>query len=415
MIKCFILISVMIMNVSCTSFGRGVTEAFLDSTQKEDLRKCEIKGTYFKGINDYLDKGEIAKVIMVHGVGTHIPGYATRIRENLAQELNLTISSKRPKEMTLLDPDNKKTKIGVLRAIKLQNEEKTKTLIFYELTWSEITNKYKRILDYDKSGEYAYKRAAINHSIKKFMDDTGPDPMVYLADKNNLMLKSVQQSTCIMMSKSWDQLKNGEKSICHVSSYNQIKKLNSENIIYITHSLGSRILMDSFIDIVESVAKAKNSPNKDVNLIVEQLKNKEVDIFMLANQLPILQIGRKTPTVNNQIPEYCSINGKYRNDKVFKSINIIAFSDPNDILSYDVPQKFVDEYMDSRMCPNVTNVDINIATEISAFGLGLVNPMAAHTDYDDDERVINIISNGTTNYKKNKFLSKRCRFSKLED
>ena len=68
----------------------------------------------------------------------------------------------------------------------------------------------------------------------------------------------------------------------------------------------------------------------------------------------------------------------------FKRVNVVAFSDPNDLLSYGITQDFVDNYLDSRMCPAVTNVNINVAEEISVFGAGVVNPVTAHTEYDND-------------------------------
>lgn len=100
---------------------------------------------------------------------------------------------------------------------------------------------------------------------------------------------------------------------------------------------------------------------------------------------------------------------------MFKQVNIVAFSDPNDLLSYGINQDFVDNYMDSRMCPSVTNVNINIAEEISVFGAGVVNPVTAHTEYDNDTRVIEMIAKGTENFKQNELLSKRCRFTHLKN
>ena len=74
---------------------------------------------------------------------------------------------------------------------------------------------------------------------------------------------------------------------------------------------------------------------------------------------------------------------------------------------------FVDNYIDSRICPSVTNVDINIADIISAFGVGVVNPVAAHTEYDNDKRVIEIISKGTVDFQNDKILEAKCNFIKL--
>lgn len=410
------MIIVVLMLSGCSSFGRGIAEAFLDKNKKEDTRTCEIKGDTFRGINYYLTKGNTVKVLMIHGVGTHQPGYSTRMRENLANALGLNVFSKHAKDIALLNPTDGKTEIGNLRAIRMQNSDKTKDMIFYELTWSDITTPYKEILDYDVSGEYIHKRAAFNNSMKKFLDDTVPDPMIYLIDKDSLILNATKQSTCWMLSKNWGQLANYQKGVCTISSYSQIADMNKENIIYITHSLGSRILMDSMTDIVNSVAEIDEKyKNKDIKLIVDELKNKQWDVFMMANQLPLLQIGRTKPKVSKQVSSYCTKKGKNYDNRVFKKTNIVAFSDPNDLLSYDVPQSFTDQYMDSRMCPVVSNVSLNVAEEISAFGIGVVNPVAAHTLYDNDERVVNMIANGATNYKEDPLLSKKCNFIKLED
>lgn len=91
----------------------------------------------------------------------------------------------------------------------------------------------------------------------------------------------------------------------------------------------------------------------------------------------------------------------------------MAFSDPNDILSYAVPQDFADKYIDSRICPQVTNVSVNVAPEISAFGVGIVNPVTAHTAYDNSPKVIGLITRGTDDFNQDKELSGLCRFIEL--
>ena len=413
-----LILSLLFMVSGCASFGRGVAEAIIND-KKEDPRQCEIQGSPLPGIDDLFKNKQVVKVMMVHGVGTHTPGYATRIRENLALKLGLDVFSRRDKDITLIDPDDRKTVIGNLRVTRMQNEEASKDLIFYELTWSVNTSVQKRILDYDTSGLYEHKRAAFNHTLKKFLDDVIPDPEIYVTDKNNYILKATQQATCWMLSRSWSQLKPEEKQVCRVSSFNQMKDLSRDNIIFITHSLGSKILMDSLTDMVSTVAAVEARPDMaqspKVRPIIEELKNKEMTVFMLANQLPLLQIAGAKPQVTGQIRSYCRPKGKNYGNRVFKQVNIVAFSDPNDLLSYGINQDFVDNYMDSRMCPSVTNVNINIAEEISVFGAGVVNPVTAHTEYDNDTRVIEMIAKGTENFKQNELLSKRCRFTHLKN
>lgn len=415
MLKKLLMLTAILYLSGCSSFGRGVAEAILDKDKKIDTRKCEIKGDKFKGIDYYFAQGDTVKVMMIHGVGTHQPGYSARIRDNLAAALNLTVFSRTPKDISLINPTDKKTPIGNLRVFKMQNEERTHTLLFYELTWSDITTPQKQILRYDMSNEYSYKRAGFNNTVKKFLDDTGPDPMIYLTDKENLILNATKQSTCWMLGYKWDELNPAKKQVCSVSSYKQIQNLEHENILFITHSLGSRIFIDAVVNIADEISASDIKKHKEAELIINELKNKEFTVFMLANQLPILQIGRDKPKVSHQIPQYCTSKGSHYDGRIFKQLNVVAFSDPNDILSYDIPQSFVDEYIDSRICPSVSNVNINIAEQISAFGLELVNPIAAHTEYDNDSRVISIISKGTENIKDNDILSERCKFYELED
>ncbi len=74
------------------------------------------------------------------------------------------------------------------------------------------------------------------------------------------------------------------------------------------------------------------------------------------------------------------------------ALSIVAFSDPNDVLSYAIPVGYENEYMDSRLCPEVVNVSVNVVDAINLFGIGeFVNPMAA---YENDERVIGLMVGG---------------------
>lgn len=216
------ILGVVILLSGCSSFGRGVAEAILESGEKKDTRQCEIKGSKFNGIDYFFSEGNTVKVMMIHGVGTHNPGYATRIRENLAQRLSLEVMSRRPKDILLLNPDDGKTVLGNLRVTRMQNGERNRTMIFYELTWSDITAAEKELLQYDVSGEYTHKRAAFNNMMKKFLNDTGPDPMIYLMDKDNLILNATKQATCWMLGFNYDELKPEQKKVCLVESYQQI-------------------------------------------------------------------------------------------------------------------------------------------------------------------------------------------------
>ena len=128
------------------------------------------------------------------------------------------------------------------------------------------------------------------------------------------------------------------------------------------------------------------------------MQKKHVQIFMLSNQLPMLQLGRELPEVTGQKADYCDVNGSKYSSRLFAETSIVAFSDPNDLLSYAIPHEFTEKYLDSRLCINVTNININVAKVFDAFGIGkIANPMEAHVGYTKDDRVVALIANGIGN------------------
>jgi hypothetical protein len=145
---------------------------------------------------------------------------------------------------------------------------------------------------------------------------------------------------------------------------------------------------------------------------VDTLQNETLSIFMLSNQLPLLQLGRPIPEVTNQFSDYCTADGANRESRVFAESKIIAFSDPNDILSWSVPPGFEDQYMDSRMCPVLSNVIINIAEVKKVLGFELAPPGEAHRGYDNDERVIKIIAHGV-NENADPMIKERCEWMEV--
>lgn len=412
--KTILLIVLTLIN-SCASLEKEVAQEFVE-THKKPITRCEIEGFSYQGTDAYLKSNEVLKVLMIHGVGIHHPGYSRRIQENMANNIGLNVISRLPKNITQLDPNNPKKKIGNLQISYWQNKDATKKMLFYELTWSEITTPDKQIIAFDTTEQYSKFRVPFNNMMKKFLDNTLPDPLIYEVDKNNLILDSSQQAVCWTLKTNWDNIPDNQAKVCDMSLYEGIKSYNDENVLFITHSLGSKILMDSLINTANMISEAsplaKNDPEKQD--LIKKLQDKQITIFMLANQLPILQIGHPLPKVHNQINAYCTKNGAKYSQRIFKDVNIVAISDPNDILSYAIPQNFADKYIDSRICPRVTNVSVNVAPVISAFGVQIVDPITAHTNYDNNENVINLITHGTENFDEDKNLDQKCHFIEMK-
>jgi hypothetical protein len=409
-----ITIIVSILITGCSSFGKGITEAILEKQKAEDTRVCEIWGEEFNGLRPYLDnKSGKMKVLMVHGVGDHKPGYSTEFFEKLAKELDLSVTSKAHKNIKLSAPENPEKPLGNLRVNRYLSKDRSKELIFYELTWSEITAKEKDVLAYDNSGEYSFRRAEVNDLMKRFSNDTGPDPIIYLGESRESILQSFAQSFCWMTYGNWDELPQVDNAICELPD---ISAIINDNYAFVSHSLGSRITIDGMQRIASKLENRIESGDLYQFNIKETLKDKVIPIYMMSNQLPILQLGRKLPEVIGQKDSYCNADGKNYTQRMVAKTPIIAFSDPNDLLSYAIPQGFVEKYLDSRLCINVTNVNINIAYVFDIFGLGkFANPMEAHIGYDTDDRVVSLIAKGIK-AENNEFIkNRRCRWIETID
>lgn len=425
--KCFTIkagwlfssLSIAIFLSGCSSIGKGVVEAILEKTESEDNRMCQIWGKPFVGIDAGLAKSKgRTKVLMVHGVGDHIPGYTTEFLEKLAKQLNLNARSEGQKNIKLSAPLVPGKNLGNLRVTHLLNEENGKELTFYELTWSEITREEKALLAFDNSGEYDFRRAKINSMLKKFSNDTGPDPIIYLGQSREAILAAFAQSFCWMATGDWEDLPESGKHACNGLDDSNIDHIANDDYVLISHSLGSRITIDGMQRIAHMLANpAKYSDaSRKIGVSkksIEALQNKHIPIFMLSNQLPILQLGRELPEVTGQNANYCDPKGADYNKRMVSETSIVAFSDPNDLLSYGIPPGFSEKYLDSRLCARITNVNINIAKVMDAFGISdLANPLQAHLGYDKDDRVIALLANGIGNQKTSPLIKQRCEFTK---
>jgi hypothetical protein len=409
-LRIFFLLIVAAGLTSCASLGRGMVEAFLDKQVSVDTRVCEIWGKPFNGLWPFLDnRNGKMKVLMVHGVGDHLPGYSTQFVEKLANELNLTAMSAQQKNINLTSRLDNTKDLGNLRVVRLLDKHRTKELLFYELTWSAITAKQKEVLAYDNSGEYSFRRAKINDLMKKFSNDTGPDPIIYLGDSREDILVSFAQAFCWMSKSNWQDLPNDVRQTCSFNDDTAAANMRIDHYAIISHSLGSRITIDG----LQRIASLVDQRDPDFRLA---LQRKEIPIYMMSNQLPMLQLGRKLPEVSHQKAAYCQIGGEKYPQRIVAQTPIIAFSDPNDLLSYAIPHGFVEKYLDSRLCFDVTNININVAAIFDAFGLGkLANPLDAHIGYDTDDRVVALIAKGIGNAETAPMVKERCRWVETID
>jgi hypothetical protein len=387
-----------------------MTEAMLESTSREgeDNRMCEVEGVPFAGIEPYLARQDSlpplggadssrpqVKVLYVHGIGTHRPGHGTELMQNLTRSLALDVRSPRPKTIALIHPENSNESLGELTLFRFTDEHRKRDLVFYELTWSSITQPSKESLAFDESDVFRSRRASVNQAMRSFINDVAPDPIAFAGNRGELILTAIGQSLCWAMSTTWSQLpeSTADKS-CELDS-DFGSRVTIDEFAFITHSLGSRAIMDSLQTIARRAYDPDVRDDRDARRLTNVLRERELQLFMLSNQLPLLEAGQDPQEITGAEAEFCEPDAPRRNERFFKSLQIVAFSDPNDVLSYPVPETWVRSYVDSRLCPKVTNITINIASVRSLLGLGtFADPLVAHTGYDEDERVGGLMAKG---------------------
>lgn len=409
----------------CAGIARGVTEAVLEEQKdQQDTRRCEIEGKAFDGLRQSLDSQtdenhKTTKVLMVHGISAHLPGYSNRFQKMLFEKLGLDVTDATVKTIQLTSPDivwrdKEQHTLGTLRITHHTNADRSRQLIFYELTWSPITSQQKQDLAADSANNDGLERADLNGTLKSFINDTVPDLLIYNGNGFKRITTSVIQSVCWMLSNDWDNLPQDGSHSCENWKGSTFAGLEADDHFFITHSLGSRITIDTIQNFSSLNEQQSDDPRR--RMIHRAIRNKAFTVFMMANQLPLLQMGRDAPQIVADEKSYCEASSPKAKERVMKHMNIVAFSDPNDILSYPVPANFAANWIDSRICPSVTNVSLNIAEQKSLFDTAtFANPMTAHSGYMEDDRVIDLIANGLHHDAMAPIIAQRCRWIESTD
>ncbi len=349
---------------------------------------------------------------MVHGVGTHVPGYSARLSANLAQALDLTVIAPEPKQFAIESSVFPDESLGELTVTRHTNTARDREMLFYELTWSPISQPAKDSYAFDDSAVYASKRASLNNAFKHFVNDVAADPLVYTGTGRERIQASVGQTLCWALSTDWQGLPD-KQQICDPDSPAFGSRLAADDFVFITHSLGSRITTDA-LQRLAGLLKQEAERHPRLVPVAKDFQERDIKIFMLANQLPLLQSGLEPATVRDAVPDYCLAAGGHYQERMFEQTELIAFSDPNDLLSYPIPDAFVRDHVDSRLCPSQVNISINIAPVSPLFGLGeFANPLSAHLDYENDERVIGLITRGIGQPETTPVVKDRCTWQEV--
>jgi hypothetical protein len=393
----------------CASFGRGVTEAIMDR-QTEDTRQCWITGREFDGLDHLFEEGDgdavgRMKVLKVHGIGSHQPGYSQQLQNGLIEEFGFNAMEETVKTIQMVHA-NHDGDLGTLQVHRYMDIERSREMLFYELTWDPIVEQEKQLLNFDNTAESSARRVPFNHTLKTFVNATVPDALMYNTHYRLPIQLSIGQAICWMLSEKWENLPQDGTHTCAVDREGYLEEVDAGGIAIISHSLGSRISIDALQTLVSRISQHAN-----YRQISAEAQTAPVYLYMLSNQLPLLQLGQPLPEISDQVESYCLAGGERYDERFLERLQVVAFSDPNDLFSYSVNPGYINRYVDSRLCPQVTNVQLQVAPVTSILGLQEVaNPQVAHVGYETDSRVLKMLVSGFGKAHGHEEARARCEF-----
>ncbi|CAN7575907.1 hypothetical protein LJR289_004128 [Pseudoduganella sp. LjRoot289] len=342
-------------------------------------------GTTFPGLAQFVQQAPAHRidVLLVHGMCTHDASWASGTVRQLADALaaNVPLSaeaSKATPDQIEIIPATVPTGDGAIR--------------FQSLIWSPLTTPLKQQLCYDQTGKsaicqgappYTPARAGINARVKDLlMDDCLPDALIYQGVARDAMQLRMRDAVL----RATADAEPGTP------------------LVVISESLGSKILFDTLSRMLDERG-AGSSEAARAAAAAQQTLDRMAYLVMAANQIPILgladqalpsAIGRRAVQQDSLQrvlerrsaavtgPDSAAAPGATR--AALSGLTLVAFTDPNDLLSYTLQKERYER-------PGVTVHNVLVSNAHTWFG-ALENPLDAHMRYLDNPDIGRLISCG---------------------
>lgn len=348
-------------------------------------------GAAFNGIAGLIEphNAKQVDVLLVHGMCTHTRDDAKEAIDRLAAALDKNLLAELPKAAApTSDVEGIQIETRTLQVGK-------SAVRFTALVWSPLTQTLKQQLTYDQTGqandcaapgECKPKRARFNGRLKDgLLNDCLADALIYQGDSRGV----IRQKMASAIGRVIEESNAGALGA----------GLTPGSFALVSHSLGSKISFDA----LEAMRGAQ------VPAIQRAAAQAAVDrlaiVFMQANQMPILSLaeqsiekGLRAPTeppagqdsllrlLERKLDKH-GTGALGQADARFR-LALVAFTDPNDLLSYRLlPSRYAIQGIDVA--------DVLVSNAPTFFG-ALELPTTAHTGYATNNDVARLIVCGST-------------------
>lgn len=326
-------------------------------------------------------EGRAVDVLYVHGMCTHTTAQARKTLGDLAAALQARIE---PGETSSVAPGTAIELVSV--PARLDNT----SIRFTAVVWSPLTTTLKRQLDFDHTGEPTDcataaeckpQRARLNGQLTDtLLDDCLADALIYQGHARTGFVGQMQAA------------------IAHATATPSRQPVGRDDpLVLISESLGSKMVFDALTE-SKAASNAETQTQTQTQALAragERLRQ----VFMLANQLPILGLADQTLVVTKALaaqPPMDSLQkflDSRRNTLRAKDaapsapLTLVAFTDPNDLLSYSLRAS---RYASGT---DVLVADVLVSNDSTVLGW-LERPDTAHTGYAGNRDVIDAIACG---------------------
>src|SRR4030095_4491815 len=148
----------------------------------------------FDGLNAAASRSNSAggtlRILFIHGMGHHEPGYSQQVMQGIAARLNLSNTGSSSKIIIRKESHD----YGEINITNYSGSEGEKVRA-YELTWSATTDALKT-REFASDATYASDRVLVNRQLKaQLIDDALADPVLYIGRYRNHMQFPIMRAT----------------------------------------------------------------------------------------------------------------------------------------------------------------------------------------------------------------------------
>jgi hypothetical protein len=326
--------------------------------------------------------GSTVKVLWTHGMCTHPPNWVDGRMRRLVEAVGGTAETVSVRAVG--------SHGASMRTERISTGGKTIEVMF--LSWSPLTASYKAALAYDSlTIDGGGVRATLNRELKGgLVNDCLTDVVVYGGPNGNNIRQAMNEAVCDALGGRFD----GNE--CNVPG-----GASPTTLALITESLGSKLLCDAVLHIWNA---ANNSSDKTaVHRLAKSLAAAKV-MYMLSNQVPLLDAAgsvaldktlepgpaRAPPKMHTSAGDVFGLLSQARRLALPTTgpMTVVAFSDPNDLLSYRiVPAHLAEDLKEFRV------INVLVSNDTTYFGY-LERPDTAHCGYPGNPHVFGMLARG---------------------